>query len=58
MGIEAAEAPLGELAPGLEVIEDSWGDPRASLHPLLAAVPDARFLAGYIAPETIKATTL
>ncbi len=45
VGVDAAEAPLTELAPGVEVIEDSSRDPRASLHPLLAAVPDARFLA-------------
>jgi PAS domain S-box-containing protein len=45
VGVDAAEAALTELAPGVEVIEDSSRDPRASLHPLLAAVPDARFLA-------------
>ena len=44
VGVDATEAPLAEAQPGIEVVEDLANAGRTR-HPLLAAVPDARFLA-------------
>ena len=50
VGVEAAEAPLAEAQPGIEVVEDLARDGRTP-HPMLSAVPDARFLAAAPLPD-------